>query len=228
MTSLRINRPTAAFISAGALLLAALAVAPQADAATLYACAKKDGQAHIYSKKPRCKKGETKLSWNTAGVSGRNGANGTNGKEGKEGAAGRNGLNGAVAGYFATNTAFAKITGLEEVTLVAKSIPAGNYIVFAKTVISASAEASTRVGAACELTDTGSGVLDRSQWAGGLVEFLPKVWIGKAAVSLVGAVSTKETTTLFLECTDQSNDINKLNIGGTFSQITAVQTTQNS
>lgn len=80
----------------GSLLLAAFAVAPAADASTLYACVKtKSGSARVFTKKPKCKKGETKISWNTAGIggakgiSGVNGVNGTNGTNGKEGVPGQ-------------------------------------------------------------------------------------------------------------------------------------------
>jgi hypothetical protein len=97
------RRALAVLAAAGALLLAGLA-ASQADASTLYACVKKNGNARIFSNKPKCKKGEKKFSWNIEGLAGRNGANGVNGtngingingingKEGKEGKAGANGV----------------------------------------------------------------------------------------------------------------------------------------
>jgi hypothetical protein len=88
------RRTMAVVVAAGALLLAALAVAPTANAATLYACVKKNGTAHIYGKKPKCRKHETKLSWNTEGLGGKNGLNGLNGANGKNGANGTNGTNG--------------------------------------------------------------------------------------------------------------------------------------
>jgi hypothetical protein len=78
-------------------LLVALAVASQATAATYYACVKKNGSAHIYTKKPKCKKGESKLSWNNVGPAGRNGTNGANGKNGTNGTNGANGTNGTNA-----------------------------------------------------------------------------------------------------------------------------------
>jgi hypothetical protein len=87
------RRVTAAILAAGALLLAAFAIAPTAGAATLYACVKKNGTAHIYAKKPKCKKHESKLSWNTEGAAGRNGSNGLNGLNGV-GTNGTNGTNG--------------------------------------------------------------------------------------------------------------------------------------
>lgn len=94
MPTLTIRRGTAVLVAVGALLTVALAAVPQADAATLYACVKKNGTAHIYAKKPRCKKQETKLSWSTVGPAGKNGlngANGGNGGNGKEGATGPQG-----------------------------------------------------------------------------------------------------------------------------------------
>lgn len=72
-----------------ALAVTAFAAASQAQASTLYACVKKNGTARIYSKKPKCKKGESKLSWNTTGPAGKNGANGSNGSNGSAGAAGQ-------------------------------------------------------------------------------------------------------------------------------------------
>jgi hypothetical protein len=89
------RRGMAVAATAGALLLAALAAAPAADAQTLYACVKKDGSAHVYTKKPKCKKHETKLSWGTAGQSGSNGVNGAQGLRGATGATGSGGSRGA-------------------------------------------------------------------------------------------------------------------------------------
>jgi hypothetical protein len=89
------RRWIALLTAAGALLLAALAVAPQAEAATIYACVKKkSGSARIVSKKAKCKKGESKLSWNSEGPAGRNGVNGANGSNGKDGAQGKEGIPG--------------------------------------------------------------------------------------------------------------------------------------
>lgn len=84
------RRVTAAFVASASLLIVALAAVPAANAATIYACQKKKGGAiHIVTKKAKCKKGETKLSWNTSGPAGKNGANGTNGKDGKNGEPGQ-------------------------------------------------------------------------------------------------------------------------------------------
>jgi len=95
------RRALTVLIAAGALV-AALGPAQQADAQLLYACVKKNGTARVFTKKPKCKKGEAKVSWNIEGRAGKNGANGLNGLNGKQGALGKEGkagANGAVAGY---------------------------------------------------------------------------------------------------------------------------------
>lgn len=86
-------------------LFAALATASQAGAATYYACVKKNGSAHIFTTKPKCKHGESKLSWNNVGPAGRNGSNGLNGANGKNGANGANGTNGKEGAPGANGTA---------------------------------------------------------------------------------------------------------------------------
>lgn len=74
------------------LLLAAFAAAPQAEATTYYACVTKSGVAHIYTKKPKCRRSQSKLSWNNVGPAGINGRNGTNGVNGANGANGTTGF----------------------------------------------------------------------------------------------------------------------------------------
>lgn len=96
------RRMLVALAACAALMTAVLAAAPQAQAAsTLFACVKKTGAARVFSKKPKCKKGETLLSWNSTGAAGKNGVNGINGTNGsagapgKEGTAGKDGTEGA-------------------------------------------------------------------------------------------------------------------------------------
>jgi hypothetical protein len=60
----------------------------QASAATYYACVKKNATARIYTRKPHCRRGESRLTWNSQGPAGRNGRNGSNGANGKEGSQG--------------------------------------------------------------------------------------------------------------------------------------------
>lgn len=121
------SRPTtrgaiASLAAAG--LLGSLAVAPSAQASTLWGCVKKDGSAHIYTAKPKkCKKGEKRLSWNSEGPAGRNGTNGTNGA---------NGLAGAVAGFSALQSSSMIVNGtMKAVPGLEKTLPAGSFIVSA-------------------------------------------------------------------------------------------------
>jgi hypothetical protein len=97
------RRGVAVLAAATFSLFAALATASQAGATTYYACVKKNGSAHVYTKKPRCKRGEKRLAWNSVGPAGKNGRNGTNGKNGANGTNGTNGAKGetgAPGGFF--------------------------------------------------------------------------------------------------------------------------------
>jgi hypothetical protein len=75
----------AALMLAGCLQVAALTNAPVSQASTIYACVKKHGAAHLFTKPSKCKKGEHKLSWNTVPTAGKNGVNGANGTPGAPG-----------------------------------------------------------------------------------------------------------------------------------------------
>ncbi len=228
------TRLTAAAGAVATLALAALASSPPASAQTIYACVnKRTGAARLYyTREPRCKRGQARLSWNTQGPAGRNGANGKNGATGKTGPTGKNGTNGtngnngAVAGYSASEPAFTEFTGKKEVTILAKTVPAGSYVVSAKTVLSSSATLGIRAAGVCELLN-GGAVVDTSGWDAGLVQESTK-YIGEATLSLQAAVSVKATTVLSLVCSDLSPDEDAQLIGAALSQIAAVQTTQNS
>jgi hypothetical protein len=87
--------PLPLFVAVGAILLAALAVSPPAAATALYACVKSGGAARIFATKHSCKRGETRLSWNTTGPPGKNGVNGATGGNGKDGGSGSQGVAGA-------------------------------------------------------------------------------------------------------------------------------------
>jgi hypothetical protein len=98
MNSIRITRPTAALVSAGALLLTALAAHPPADAATFHACVKKTGAARVFTKKPKCAKDEARVSWNGAGPAGKKGVSGATGAQGVMGATAAQGASGGTGG----------------------------------------------------------------------------------------------------------------------------------
>ena len=83
------RKALALLVSAGLIVAALFAAAPQADAATIYACKNKsDGTIRLVGKKTRCRRGEKKLKWGTSGRNGRNGVNGSNGANGQNGARG--------------------------------------------------------------------------------------------------------------------------------------------
>jgi hypothetical protein len=82
------GRGTLVLAAVGAVMIAALAAAPQSQASTIYACVKtKNGTPRIVSKKTKCKKGEKKLSWGSQGSAGKNGAPGAAGAKGEAGPA---------------------------------------------------------------------------------------------------------------------------------------------
>jgi hypothetical protein len=106
MSTLTSRRASAGVVAVGALLLTLLAVAPETEARTIWACAKQIGGAvHIVTVETTCKRREVKLSWTGAtgakgergerGATGANGTNGTNGTNGAPGAAGVTGATGA-------------------------------------------------------------------------------------------------------------------------------------
>jgi hypothetical protein len=90
-----INRAAVAAVAAATLMAFLLAGASRAEASTIFACVKKHtGTTRIVSKTTRCKKGETKLSWNSQGLAGQRGANGSQGAPGSPGTPGLEGREG--------------------------------------------------------------------------------------------------------------------------------------
>jgi len=81
------RRATLVLATAGALMIAALAMAAQSQASTIYACVKKGGAPRIVGKTTKCKKHEKKLSWGTQGPAGKNGTAGATGAKGETGPA---------------------------------------------------------------------------------------------------------------------------------------------
>jgi len=231
------RRGALATVTAAALLLGLL-MASQAQASTLYACVKKNGSAHVYSKKPKCKKGESKLSWNTAGPAGKNGANGTNGANGANGVNGANGANGAADGFSATGGEVEYTAGTEgsPVTILSKSLPAGNFIVTGKTeLLLSDNKAGGDAATTCKMIDipTGGGTatIDRSAWAS-LIN-VPFIIVDLAQTTLpfnMALSSPAHASTVSIVCylTIKEAAGGTLTATANESRITAVQTTANS
>lgn len=231
-----------ALAATAALIVAAFAAVPAAQASTLYACVTKSGQAHVYVTKPKkCHSKKEKLvSWNTVGPAGKNGANGTNGS---------NGTNGAVAGYVATQSkgiAFTQLESNKASTLIlSKSLPAGSFILggSVEALIAQAgknAEGSSAIDTyfniSCTLTDTptsGSSATASDEWSG--VTSLPAFIIAVAnnSLSFNLAVTTTTASTATITCTNEDNDGSSTS-PSVFSEeatkgiITAVQTSSNS
>ncbi len=236
-------RAMAVLAATGALLLAAFAAAPQAEASTLYACVKKGGTVKVYTKAPKCKKHETKISWNSVGPAGKNGTSGSNGTNGT------NGSNGAVAGYSAVQSkgvAFTKLESTQSNTLVlSKSLPAGSYIVNGSVVVTASQAGkngeggdavTTYVDTSCTMTDTpasGSAVSNTAYWSGltNIPVFI--IAIGNSSLSFDMAITTTTSSTATITCTNILNDGSNTSPSvfgeeASGAVITAVQTSSNS
>ncbi len=255
MKSTIINRPKTAVLAAiGGLLLAAFAAAPQAEASTIYACVKKpSGTARIVTGKVKCKKGESKLSWNTEGIMGKNGANGTNGTNGAAGANGAtgangtngtngtDGTNGAVGGFSVTHTGTEGVnftTGSEgsPTTIVSRTLPAGNYIVNAKVeLLLADSKTGGFASVNCKLLDAPSGggaaASDSSTWAT-LINF-PFIFFDLAQNTLpfsLAVNSASHSSTISVACYMPIKEANGGTLTGEANNavITAVQTTTNS
>jgi hypothetical protein len=137
-------------------------------------------------------------------------------------------LNGAVAGYAASLATSTEFTGKKEATILTKPVPAGSYIVSAKTVVASTATASVRAAVVCELLDGGPGTtVDSSGWDTELAEEIPGAFIGETTLSLEAAVTVKATTSVSLVCSDLTSDPSGQTFSAAFSQIVAVKTTEN-
>lgn len=176
MSALSNRREIAALAATGALLLAAFAATSQAQAQTIYACyKKKSGSIHIVTKGGKCKKGESKVSWNSegpAGKNGTNGTNGTNGAPGKEGAAGKEGPAGkeGVAGKTGN-------TGPEGTALAYAEVSSTGTLGSSKGVVKMTPGASPGTGVYClDIPGTlHTGVATSNSLGGGVVPSIDAV-----------------------------------------------------
>jgi hypothetical protein len=205
---------------ATALIAGVFGGAIPADGSTLYACVKKHGSAHLFGKKPKCHKGESKLTWNTPGPAGANGTSGANGKDGAPG------TNGAVAGYFTGASGPLAMPLEKEITIASKKLPAGNYLITGKAVIEATAETAGLIGAGCELK-VGATSLDNSFFDTSTAVLGGKLAFAVIPVTVVAAISPSTSTTVDLVCHNFFNvpaaTVQAVNWG-----LLAVQTSSNS
>jgi hypothetical protein len=216
------RRSTAILLGCAVPLLAALAAAPQADAATIYACVKKtSGATRIVSRTARCKRGERRLSWSVAGPAGANGANGAAGANGPGGA------NGAVAGFLARNAGPTPLSGKGLQVLVSKVLPPGSFVFNVKVFLTAHAAAKSTALVECLILDapgttapTTGEPLDAGAWGAVLEAGIPSEFNAYATLPFAAGFSSSVTTTLDLACAGSAS------ITASFAQLTAIQTSQ--
>lgn len=206
-------------------MVASFAAASPANASTLYACVKKNGNAHIYSKKPKCKKGESKVSWNNVGPAGKNGANGGNGANGSNGA---NGKDGAVAAFTAKQGAELNITGDETLTQIpglTKSLPAGSFVATGMIHISGSGENNGEYAsgecATIDVPSGGSPTQNGNIWSAPLSQIL-FFHLAQTVMPLSLTFSTTVPSTLVVQCREAGHGTKTEIVAGGGS-ITALQ-----
>ena len=216
----------------GAIALLMLAAASAAGATTIYACAnKKSGAMRIVSAKAKCRRGERKLSWSSAGPAGPAGA------PGAPGAAGAPGANGVGVDYSSSSFAPLKLALSENAEIVVtKTIPAGTYFASAKTIAGGGeATSAVFVVVVCELVDSASTphfeesseAIDTSEWAQQLsYTGSGTSYAGAATLELQGQLTTTEPTTLALVCIPIEGT-KEATIDVFASQVSALQTTAN-
>jgi hypothetical protein len=206
-----------------------------ATASSIYACVNKhSGSARIVGAKTKCRRSEHKATWNTTGPRGTPGAAGT---PGAPGAAGTNGSNGVGADFASDNFGPTLLTESEKGdTVVAKTIPAGSYLVSATTVVGAGKAKKVGVFAfvLCELVDTPGtpgfveppAALGLGEWAQALAESGSGEIAGVGTVAMQGQLTTTQPTTLALLC-DPIEGIKEATFDAAASVVSALQTTAN-
>lgn len=147
----------------------------------------------------------------TNGANGPNGANGVDGKDGTDGidgAKGSNGTNGTIAPLSATKGLTALPTGAPPTTVVELAVPAGNYVVLAKT----------------QLSHTGAGDSVECALKAGAVtvdQIAMKTLPALAAIpaSMQAVTATSSPTTLTVQC-----GVAVANGAANFSSLIAIPT----
>jgi hypothetical protein len=205
---------TALVLGVTALAIAAAggAYAASSGGGAITVCVSHKGGTLYKAKK--CKRHDKKLSWNKQGPAGKNGTNGTNG------------ANGAVAGYSASaagNVTFTTSTPASPKTILSLSLPAGSFMVSAKTV--ASAGTSSTAGAeavTCHLA--GGGATDEADT---VVPYNTNTgFTAQQTLAMSLPVTLSAAGSVTLSCS-QGPGSNSTDTTASQSDINAVQTTAN-
>jgi hypothetical protein len=229
-----LNRtPLGRVLAVTGLIAWTLALGAQAAAASpIYACVNKhSGSARIVGAKTKCRRSEHKVTWSTTGPPGAAGA------PGAPGAAGANGSNGVGVDFATENFGPTLLTETEKGdTIVAKTIPAGSYLVSATTVVGAGKAKKVGVFAfvICELVDTAGtpglveppAALGIGEWAQALAESGPGEIAGVGTIAMQAQLTTTQPTTLALLCAPIEG-IKEATFDVAGSDVSALQTTAN-
>jgi Collagen triple helix repeat (20 copies) len=164
-----------------------------------------------------------------AGTPGTSGATGPAGASGAPGGAGTNGTNGAVAGFVASHSSaidFTSGTASSPTTIMTKNLPAGNFLVSAKTALVATTTTNPTAGSyvndSCALTD--GSVTDQAVWDTSFSnESLLGTFSATDTVPLAISVSSGNSNTVTLGCWLESSAGTALDTEAELSQIQAVQ-----
>ncbi|MET0557528.1 MAG: hypothetical protein ABW065_02485 [Solirubrobacterales bacterium] len=144
----------------------------------------------------------------TNGIDGRNGADGSDGADGTDGVNGTNGANGTITPLSAKQGATALPTGSPATTVVELTVPAGNYVVFAKTQLSHTGAGDT---VECFLK-SGATTLDQIA-----MKTLPA--LAAIPASLQAVTTTTSSTQLSVQC-----NVAVANGAANFSSLIAIPT----
>ncbi len=160
----------------------------------------------------KCAKHDSRLTWNARGVRGKNGANG------------------AVAGFSASQSLFVDFTSagsMHPMTILTKQLPAGSFIISAKTELLGSTLSSGEYADdICRLSDGSSS--DNSRWSAPVVVPGLGNYLSDGTVSMNIAVSSASPSTATLSCfNDEGSQANYAAVAKN-SQIDAIQTSSNS
>jgi Collagen triple helix repeat (20 copies) len=123
------------------------------------------------------------------GANGPNGANGTNGTDGVDGTNGTNGVNGTIKPLYATAGTVALPTAAPPITVVTLAVPAGSYVVLAKTQLFQSGAGDT---VECVLR-SGTTPIDQAS-----MKTLPA--LASIPASLQAVVTTTSPSSFSLDC----------------------------
>ncbi len=164
------------------------------------------------------------------GAQGAKGANGLNGGVGATGPTGVTGANGAVAGYFAQTSVTTSFTGGSNVSILTKTLPAGNYVLNGnETFLSASTSATTQFEVSCTLSDSAAGTPTDTGVYTGLTNFIVLIIpSNQNSVNMTLAISTSAPSTAKIACSDVENGGNSYQVNNANAALSAVQTTTNS